>query len=152
MRITATTQPFTYSDQLLSMTANSQLNDLQRKMLLVVLKIHEYVFQWDFNSLGRIKHQVKTTGPPVQQRQYPIPTVAMEEIRTQTAKMLKENVIRPSNSPWRSPVLLFEKKDSGANAVGHRFCIDLTKVNAVTVKDAYALPLIGRTVDTLSGA
>jgi len=83
VRITATTQPFTYSEQLLSMTANSQLNDLQRRMLLVVLKIHENVFQWDSNSLGRTKlleHQVKTTGPPVQQRQYPIPTVAMEEI------------------------------------------------------------------------
>ncbi len=155
VRTIATTQPFTYSEELRSMTANSQLNDLQRRMLLVVLKIHENVFQWDSKGLGRTKlleHHVKTTGPPIQQRQYPIPTVAMEEIRAQTAKMLKENVIRPSNSPWRSPVLLVKKKDSGGNVVGHRFCIDLTKVNAVTVKDAYALPLIGRTVDTLSGA
>jgi hypothetical protein len=76
----------------------------------------------------------------------------MEEIRTQTTKMLKDKIIRPSNSPWRWPVLLVKKKDSGGNVIGHRFCIDLTKVNAVTVKDAYALPLIGRIVDTLSGA
>lgn len=138
------------------MITNNKLTDLQTRMLLVVLSMNESVFQWDKSSLGRTKlveHYVNTgDNRPVQQKQYPIPTVAYDEIRKQTAQMLKDKIIRPSSSPWRSPVLLVKKKDSGGNVVGYRFCIDLTKVNAVTVKDSYPLPLISKTVDRLSGS
>ncbi len=65
--------------------------------------------------------------------------------------MLKTNIIRESSSPWRSPVLLIKKVDDAGNPT-YRFCVDLRKVNAVTVKDCYSLPRIDETVDALSGA
>ncbi len=143
-------------DPMLKMVGNDRLSELQRKMLMVVLTLNSDVFQWDQKGLGRTKlveHHVNTgDSRPVQQKQYPIPTVAYDEVRKQTAQMLKDKIIRPSSSPWRSPVLLVKKKDSSGSVVGYRFCIDLTKINAVTVKDSYPLPLISKTVDRLSGA
>ena len=43
--------------------------------------------------------------------------------------------------------MLVKKKDRNL-----RFCIDLRKLNARTVKDAYALPRIEETLDYLAGS
>ena len=61
--------------------------------------------------------------------------------------MANRGVIRPSKSPWSSPVVLVGKKDGST-----RFCVDFRKVNAVTRKDVYPLPRIDETLDTLGGA
>ena len=62
-------------------------------------------------------------------------------------RMLKDDVIEPSNSPWASPIVLVTKKDGSV-----RFCVDYRKVNELTCKDAYPLPRIDETLDTLGGA
>ena len=61
--------------------------------------------------------------------------------------MLKRDIIQPSSSPWSSPIVLVRKKDGSL-----RFCVDYRKVNAVTKKDAYPLPRVDETLDTLSGS
>ena len=61
--------------------------------------------------------------------------------------MLDIGAIRHSNSPWVSPVVLVCKMDGSL-----RFCIDLRKLNARTVKDAYSLPHIEDALDSLNGA
>ena len=61
--------------------------------------------------------------------------------------MLANDIIRPSSSPYGSPILLVKKKDSD-----YRFCVDYRKLNDNTVKDRYPLPRIDETIDTLHGA
>ena len=61
--------------------------------------------------------------------------------------MLKKDVIKSSISPWASPIFLVCKKDGSS-----RFCVDYRKVNAVTRKDAYPLPRVDETLETLSGS
>ena len=61
--------------------------------------------------------------------------------------MLEVGAIRKSNSPWASAVVLVRKKDGSL-----RFCIDLRKLNARTVKDAYSLPRIEDSLDSLNGS
>ena len=61
--------------------------------------------------------------------------------------MLDVRAIRRFNSPWASPVVLVCKKDGSL-----RFCIDLRKLNARTIKDAYSLPRIEDALDSLNGA
>ena len=131
------------------------LDASQQALLFDVLQKNDSVFQWNATDVGRTKlveHCIPTGDTkPIQQRQYPIPSIAREHINTQVNDMLKDGVIRPSTSPWRSPVLLAKKKKEDGT-IGFRFCIDLKKVNAVTAKDSYSLPLISECVDSLSGA
>src|SRR2546422_2096795 len=61
--------------------------------------------------------------------------------------MLRKGVIRPSSSPWCSPILLAKKKDGT-----DRFCVDFRKVNFLSKPDRYPLPRIDDIFDALSGA
>lgn len=61
--------------------------------------------------------------------------------------MLDIGAIEPSKSPWPSAVVLVRKKDGSLC-----FCIDLRRLNEQMVKDAYALPRIKETLDSLNGA
>ena len=70
-----------------------------------------------------------------------------EVVRQHVEDMLQNGVVRPSTSPWASPIVLVKKKDGGT-----RFCVDYRKLNDVTRKDAYPLPRIDETLDALAGA
>ena len=52
-------------------------------------------------------------------------------------EMLDADVIRRSRSPWSFPVVIVDKKDGSK-----RFCVDLRKLNQITKKNSYPLPLI----------
>ena len=94
-----------------------------------------------------LEHAIETHGPPFRQpyrRQNP--AVRREEM-AQVQQMLSSNVIRPSNSPWASPVVMVRKKDGSL-----RFCVDFRQLNAATVKDAHPLPRIDDLLDAVHGA
>ena len=61
--------------------------------------------------------------------------------------MLQLGAIRKSESPWASAVILVRKKDGSLC-----FCIDLRKLNEKMIQDAYALPRIEDSLDSLNGS
>ena len=61
--------------------------------------------------------------------------------------MLTENVIRPSESAWASPITLVPKRDGTT-----RFCVDYRKLNSVTIRDQCPLPQIQDIFDQVGGS
>ena len=93
-----------------------------------------------------VKHSIPTTGMPIHQPLRRVPEALKEAIESEVTRMLEQSVIRPSTSPWSSPVVMVRKNDGS-----WRFCVDYRKLNSVTHRDAYPLPRIDATLDSLSG-
>jgi hypothetical protein len=142
-------------DDINSLKLGDKLSPEENSALKLVLQNNHDVFQWHDGPPGRTTlatHYIPTGDTlPILQKQYPIPTVAQEQLRAQVKDMLEKSIIRESSSSWRSPVLLIKKLDSNGTAQ-YRFCIDLRRVNEITAKDAYSLPRIDESADVLSGA
>ena len=66
-------------------------------------------------------------SPPKRQPLRRMPFVARREVADQLQKMQEQGVIRPSSSPWASPIVLVRKKDGSM-----RFCIDYRGLNDIT--------------------
>jgi len=84
---------------------------------------------------------------PVNTRAYRFAPAQKTEIERQLTEMLKNGTIRPSTSPYASPVLLVRKKDGS-----WRFCVDYRHLNNITVKNKHPLPIIDELIDELAGA
>ena len=61
-------------------------------------------------------------------------------------KMLEEGQIEHSVSAWSVPTVLVTKKDGTTH-----FCVDYRRLNACTKKDAFPLPRIDDSLNSLSG-
>jgi hypothetical protein len=95
--------------------------------------------EWD----GWITHRIDTgDSAPVKQRFYRMSAKAHKIVETECSKMLELGVIRPSKSPWSSPVVLVTKKNGD---------VDYRRLNALTIKDSYPLPNICDTLGALGG-
>jgi hypothetical protein len=84
---------------------------------------------------------------PIAQRAYRMNPQELEELKRQLADMLSKGLIRPSASPWGSPVLFVDKRDGTI-----QLCVDYRKLNEVTIKNKYPLPKIEDLFDHLNGA
>jgi len=91
---------------------------------------------------------------PVTTRAYRFPPDQKNEIEKQKneiekklQEMLSKGIIRPSSSPFASPVLLVRKKDGS-----WRFCVDYRRLNSITVKNKHPMPVVEELLDELAGS
>ena len=83
-------------------------------------------------------HQIATGDhPPVRSAPYGISAVKAEGVRAEVEELSRLGIIVPSVSPWASPVVPVVKPTGEI-----RLCVDYRKVNAITLPDPYAMPLV----------
>ncbi|GKB80449.1 putative reverse transcriptase domain-containing protein, partial [Tanacetum coccineum] len=84
---------------------------------------------------------------PVARAPYRLAPSEMHELSNQIQELADRSFIRPSTSPWGSPVLFVKKKDGY-----FRMCIDYRELNKLIVKNRYPLPRIDDLFDQLQGS
>jgi len=83
----------------------------------------------------------------IKQKPYRAPYSQRELLRQDLDHMLQAGVIKPSPSPWASPIVPLSKKDGSV-----WFCVDYRKLNQAAKFDAYPMPRIEKLIDTVGPA
>ena len=98
--------------------------------------------------MNATKHVIELMkDEPFKERFRRIAPPLVDEVCQHIQEMLDGGAIRPSQSPWCNAVVLVRKKDGSL-----RFCIDFRHLNARTKKDAYPLPQMQETMESMVGA
>ena len=83
---------------------------------------------------------------PISRAPYRMAPTKLKELKTQLQELLDKVFIRPSVSPWGTPVLFVKKNDGTL-----RMCIDYRQINKVTIKNKYQLLRIENLFAQLKG-
>ena len=94
-----------------------------------------------------VQHVVPTEGPPVFARPRRLEGDKLAVAKSEFQKMLSMGIIRPSSSPWASPLHVVPKPNGG-----WRPCGDYRRLNSVTKDDRYPIPHIHSFGAVTSGA
>lgn len=129
------------------------LNSEEKINLLKTIADYENIFFVEGQQLtftNAIKHNIKTKDDiPIHAKSYRYPFCHREEVQRQISKMLDQGIIRPSSSPWTSPVWIVPKKLDASGRKKWRLVIDYRKLNEKTVDDRYPIPNITDILDKL---
>jgi len=129
----------------------TELTEEQRQQARRLIERNESIFSKSEYDIGRthlVEHHIDTgSHRPIRQPLRRHPFRHLEIIDQQVDEMERHGIIEPAASPWASNVVLVRKKDGSL-----RFCVDYRRLNAITYKDSYPLPLIDNCLNALAGA
>jgi len=145
-----------YSLQLINVEDESKLHKPQFQgitdaVLQSLLESYQDVFQKPkgLPPLRDHDHKIplKVGSEVVNLRPYRYSGLQKDSLEGMVTEMLETGIIRTSNSPFASPVILVRKKDST-----WRLCVDYRALNQLTIKDKYPIPMIEELLEELIGA
>ncbi|KAI4875318.1 hypothetical protein NFI96_001826 [Prochilodus magdalenae] len=124
----------------------SHLNAQRQKELLRVIPLNLFSEKPGWTAVTQ--HSIRLSkDEPIRQTTCRVPARLVPELKNEVEEMLKMGVIEPSDSEWCSPVVLVPKKDGGL-----RFCVDFSKLNAVSAFDPYPMPRADELIERLGKA
>jgi hypothetical protein len=91
--------------------------------------------------------ELKPGAEPICKTLYRMTTPKLFELQMQLKELLELGLIRPSVSPWGTPVIFVKKRDGSL-----RLCIDYRDLNRATVKNRYPMSRIDDLFDQMKGA
>ena len=134
------------TDQLRS----GQLNLEEKNKLENILSNYDLEVKSTPISKSKIpyNHEINLTDDiPVVTHPRVIPHSKKQEVYEQIEKMLKDEIIQPSDSPYSSAIVPVVKKDGSI-----RMCVDYRKLNAKTIPKSYPIPRHEDLFDDFVGA
>ncbi|KAJ3704033.1 hypothetical protein LUZ61_007738 [Rhynchospora tenuis] len=138
----------------LSEEANSSPPQLAKYILPELKEVVQQYTQvfYEPSSLPPIRvldHSIplKPETQPINLRPYRFSHFQRLEIEKIIEELLHSGYIRPSSSPFASPILLVRKKDNS-----WRLCVDYRQLNDIIVKNKFPIPIIDDLLDELKGA
>ncbi|MCO5606343.1 hypothetical protein L7F22_060531 [Adiantum nelumboides] len=78
---------------------------------------------------------------------YRVSQAQQEEIMRQVNELVEKGMVRPSSSPFCSPILLVQKKDGT-----YRMCVNYRALNRITIKNRFPVPRVEDLFDKLQGS
>jgi hypothetical protein len=126
----------------------TDLTDGQKQELISVLRHNIRAFAKNKEDIGYcevIFHEIDTgDARPVKQKPYRLSFAEEKEAHKQIAELVAMGKVKPSNSPWASPIVMVKKKNGTL-----RMCVDMRALNKVTKPWSYPLPYIQDVLDRL---
>ena len=146
---------FAISMQDIEYQLNKETKPLTNPKTVVLEEYHDFldVFSKDISDTlrlyGKYNHKIellkdKDFGNLGHSALQGISVPQLKFVKKFLEKHLKKGFIEASSAPCSSPILLAKKPGGGI-----RFCVDYQKLNTLTKKDAYPLPLIAETIARL---
>ena len=77
---------------------------------------------------------------------YSMSPYKLQKVKEYIKENLEKGFITPSSAPYASPILFVQKKDEGLN-----FCVDYRKLNSLSKKNSYSIPLMQEIMAQLTG-
>ena len=126
-------------------------NENQRACLQELLDKDADVFSQhslDYGHITTVQHEI----PLVDSRPFRLPyrktpPSQWQDVRQLLTEMEATGVIRPSKSPYASPVVIVTNQDGSL-----RLCVDYRKLNSYSTRDAFPLPRIEEALESLGQA
>jgi transposase InsO family protein len=109
-----------------------------------------HVFGSKVGHTTLVRHHIDTgDSPPIRSKPYRLSQTEHQLVTQEGRKLLDQKLVRPSQSPWASPVVLIPKPDGTI-----RFCIDYRRINTLgkITATAFPMPRANDLLDTFHGA
>lgn len=140
-------------DKLENSLRTNHLNSEEKLSLINLCKEYNHIFHLEGDKLSCtdiVMHEIHTKNEaPINTKSYRYPEALKGEVNKQINKMLKDDVIKPSHSPWNSPIWVVPKKLDASGEKKWRVVVDYRKLNEVSIGDSYPLPQITEILDQL---
>jgi hypothetical protein len=122
--------------------------EYRQEMETLLTRYQDLFHDTPFKSTNAADHETDTGDhQPIRSAPYRVSELEREAINTQVEEMLQAGIVKPSSSPWSSPVVMVPKKNGKLH-----FCPDYLRLNSITIRDFYPLPRIDDFLDHLGGA
>lgn len=123
-----------------------ELDENQKKRLQRVIELFPSCEKEGLGRTSLIKHCIDVgDAKPTKQRYHAVSPAVERRMYEEVDRMIALGVVEKSTSAWNSPVTCVSKPNGKT-----RLCLDARLVNAVTIKDAYPMPLIDSILSRLN--
>ena len=123
------------------------LTELQQQQLDQVLLSHQDVVNTRLGKRALVTLKINTgEASPTMAYPYRVPPAWQDKLREEVHSLVATGILRPSFSPWSSPMVPVRKTDGSV-----RLCINYKKINNITTPDPYIMPRVNDLLTLIGG-